>query len=243
MDDGCLESRLCLGGLRCADRIAVGRHADQPDLQSRNMKVQRDRCRDGSVIGEVLLPGGLGDELPDRRWIGVARTSANPGRDPDTAVAVGLGQRGREGALDIGRAAGEVLSLAREVEILRALLRRAQGARDRMRILEDRSARQQCLMHERGQIDRRADDLPTHGLTRHQGDSQTRCEHDLPLPMPRCGCKRFHRTLPACASDLPLSEVVPRERMSLPGSATSGLRFSHDGRDRKMQRVDVAAAQ
>ena len=73
-----------------------------------------------------------------------------------------------------------------------------------------------------------ADDLPTHGLTRRQGDSQTRYERDLPLPMPQCGWKRFHRIPPACASDLLLSEVVSRERMSLTDSATSGLRFSHD---------------
>ena len=45
--------------------------------------------------------------------------------------------------------------------------------------------------------------LPTHGLRRHQGDRQTRCEHDLPAPMPRCGSKRFHGALPAFALDLP----------------------------------------
>ena len=60
--------------------------------------MQRDRCRDGSVIGKVLLPGRLGDELADRRWIRVARTSANPRRDTDAAVAVGFGQCGSANA-------------------------------------------------------------------------------------------------------------------------------------------------
>ena len=96
-----------------------------------------------------------------------------------------------------------------------------------MRILEERSARQHCLMHERRQIDRCADDIPTHGLTRRQGDSQRRYRRDSP-GRPQCGWTRFHRIPPASASDLPLSEVVSRERMSLIGSATSGFRFSHD---------------
>src|SRR5262249_19936650 len=100
MDDGCREGRLGLGGLRYAGLIAHGRYADQPDLQGRNVEVQRDRYRDGPIVGEALLPGGLGDELPDRRGIGAARTSANPGRDADAAVAVGFGQRGGEGARD-----------------------------------------------------------------------------------------------------------------------------------------------
>src|SRR5262249_52352710 len=135
MDDRCREGRLGLGGLRYAGLIAPGRHADQPDFQGRNVWVHSDRYRDGSVVGEVLLPGGQGDELLDRAWIRVAGVGANPGRDADAAVAVGFGQRGREGAIDIGRAAGLVRTLAREVEILRALLRRGKGARHRVSIV------------------------------------------------------------------------------------------------------------
>ncbi len=229
MDNRCRESRLCLGGLRCAERIAIGRYADQADCQGRNIEMQRDRCRDGSVIGKVLLPGRLGDELPDRRWIRVARTPANPRRDTDAAVAVGFGQCGRERTLDIGRAAGEVLPLAGQIKIICALLRCGQCAQDRVRILEDRSAWQHGLMHERGQIDRRADDVPTHGSARHQGDSETRGEHDLPLPMQRCGRKRLHRALPASASDSPVfgsSRSCARRNPQVIGPPTRAGRFN-----------------
>src|SRR5215471_16105717 len=106
MNDRCCEGRLCLCGLGCAERTAVGGYADQSDLQSRNVNLQFEQSRDGSEVGEVLLPGGLCDELLAGLRIRVAGVWADPGRDPDSAVAVGFGQRRRERTVNIRRAAG-----------------------------------------------------------------------------------------------------------------------------------------
>src|SRR5262245_6169763 len=82
--------------------VAIRRYPPQLHLKRRDLEVERQANRGSASIKERLGPQRLSGELSDHVLIQSSRTPEDQLAYSHAAIAVRLGQRGRESAIDVG---------------------------------------------------------------------------------------------------------------------------------------------